>query len=127
MWWDFERDERVDGPNANLCLLVAEAGNPRHRDEVTRLHSQRMLELKAGGELAAKAVADTAARALARSVLLGWANMLDDDGAEIAYSEDKAFELLSDPAMWPLRARVIDYATNSREYMQRMEADAKGN
>ena len=127
VWWDFERGDRVDTPNDKLCLLIAEDGNPQHRDAEARLRLQFYTELRAGGERAKAAYKQISARARAEAILLGWANMEDDDGTPIVYSVEKAAELLLDETLWGLGRFVEDVSRAASIYSADQEVKAKGN
>lgn len=127
VWWDLEQQERVDSPNEHLCLLVAEAGNPRHRESVARLRLERFTNFKKGGEDAAHAERDVNDIAMSEALLLGWVNMEDDDGTPLEYSTEKALALIRDPSLFPFRQFVADVSGIASSYRWQQEEKAKGN
>lgn len=127
VWWDLEQQERVDSPNAHLCLLVAEAGNPRHRESMAKGRLARFADFKAGGEEAHHAERDVTDIAMSETLLLDWRNMEDDDGAAIEYSHEKALELIRDPSLFALRQFVLDVSGIASSYRWQQEEAAKGN
>lgn len=126
-WWDFVTHDCVPEPTANLCLLVAEAGNPKHRDALARARMARYEDFRAGGDRAKVAMDETAARAMSEGVLLDWANMEGDDGEPIAYSPGAAYALLVDASLWPLRHFVSEVSGIASQYRVEEEEQAKGN
>jgi hypothetical protein len=127
VWWDYQAGQRVDAPNANFCIRVAERDNPQHRASLARLQLENLDKLRVGGELAMSCWAKLATRSLAESVLVDWSGLEDDDGKPIAYSVDKAIELLEDESLWPLRNFIEDAAGVVRSYRVEQEEQAKGN
>ena len=127
VWWDFETGDRVAAPNDHLCLLIAEHGNPRHAEAVDALRLLHHTALRAGGDDAKKARDAIAVRSLDDGVLLGWANVEDDDGKPIEYSPERAAEILGDTQNWPLARFVLNASNLSSFYRKEQEEEAKGN
>lgn len=78
-----------------LRILVARLGNSeyqRHLQKLGRPHVQRIRN----GSINIDIADDISRRAVARHILLGWENLQDNDGSDIEYSEDKAFEILTE-------------------------------
>lgn len=125
--WDFQTGQRVDEPTSNLCLLVAERDNPKHRAALARLQIENVDALRKGGEEAMKVWSAIQMRAMSEAVLLGWWHLDGDDGQPLPYSPDAAEKLLSDPALWPFRHFVEDVSSTTRGYVAKIEEDAKGN
>lgn len=126
-WWDFQTGARVDEPTANLCVLVAERDNPKHRAALARLQIDNIEKLRKGGEEAKAAHDALIVRATAEAILLDWRNLDDDQGQPLPYSADNAEKLLADPALWPFRNFVEDVSATVRGYVAKAEEDAKGN
>ncbi len=74
-------------------LLIARAENARYREHRDKLLRPVLRRLRAG-EIDSAEMEDVTIRVFARTVLLGWKNLQDDDGQEIPYSEVKALELM---------------------------------
>jgi hypothetical protein len=127
VWWEYQTGQRVDAPNGQFCVRVAERDNPQHRATLARLQLANAEKLRAGGEDAATAWSKLVTRALAESILVGWDGLQDDAGAAIPYSVDKAVELLEDEELWPLRHFIEDTAGIIRSYRVEQEEAAKGN
>jgi len=64
-------------------------------------------------------------RALASSVLLDWKNLQDDDGNDIGYSEDKAFEILFEHKRF--RDAVLEIAKNESLYYAEVKEEQEKN
>ncbi len=125
--WEFQSGQRVGEPTANLCFLIAERDNPKHRAASARLQLEHVEALRAGGEKQAEAWRKIQTRALAEAVLLGWWNLDDDAGQPIAYSADEAEKLLAASSLWPVRNFVEDASSTLAGYRSELEEQAKGN
>ena len=106
-------------------VLVRGIGNADYRRlqaklmrKVTPAESINGMSPERGDEITTKLLAET--------VLLGWEGIEDDDGAPLAYSKEKAVELLADPALRRFRDGVMFAATTVGERRAaQAEADAK--
>jgi hypothetical protein len=130
VWWDFQAQDRCAGdvPHAeHVCLRIAAAGNSNYRNAVARLRRERLPELRAGGETAENADRQCVDRALAETILTGWANVDRDDGTSWPYSAADAYAVLRDPQYAKVRHFVTDVAGLDDEYRKAEEAEAKGN
>lgn len=125
--WEFQTGQRVSEPTSNLCFLIAERDNPKHRAASARLQFEHVEALRAGGEKQAEAWKKIQTRALAEAVLLGWWNLDDDAGQPIAYSADEAEKLLADASLWPVRNFIEDASSTLAGYRSELEEQAKGN
>ena len=125
--WEFQTGQRVGEPTANLCFLIAERDNPKHRAAFARLTLEHVDAFRAGGAKAEAAGKKIETRALAEAVLLGWWNLDDDAGQPIAYSADEAEKLLADASLWPVRNFIEDASRTLAGYRSELEEQAKGN
>lgn len=127
VWRDFVTGEVLDKPHEEdrLCLLVAERDNPKYR----AARAKALIELRDefDGENAGKAYEEIHLRAMSEAVLLGWANLEGEDGQVVDYSPGTAFELLSDPELFPLRQFVEDVSGIGPVYRKELEDAAVGN
>ena len=80
-----------------VSLLIAKWGNPRHMAALERLAMERSEKGMANNESALSRDERVAA---SEGVLVGWDGIEDDDGNRVAYSQEKAQEILTDPDMW---------------------------
>jgi len=129
VWWDFEDNERLDAPHqSHLSLCIAERDNPTYRDALARLSMERrsdMRNLEGDAYLAAWQACVT--RAMAEGILVGWANIENDDGEAIAYSVEQADKFLADDALWQLRQFVLDASGIADAYRTEAIGEASGN
>lgn len=110
----------------DFTVKVKGVGNEEYRLLVSRLTRDALRTKRAGEELSTAEVDAIGVRALLETVLIDWANLTDDAGAQIPYSMDRAQEFLADPRYRPIRdgvewaARIV----GDRRAAQ-METDAK--
>lgn len=55
---------------------------------------------------------------LAASCIVGWTGIQDDDGNELPYSPDKAFELMTDPGLRFLREQVEEFIAERKNFFR---------
>jgi hypothetical protein len=79
---------------AGLRLRIARMNNPAF-DEFIRKAAKPLASQLRLGTLEVKTAEELTARAMSRHVLLGWENLQNDDGSDIPFSQDKAYELLT--------------------------------
>lgn len=102
-------------------VLVARAGNSQHEALLRRLkkrHGQRFR-----GELPDDIVEEIATEAIARTILLDWKGIEDDDGNPIPYSSDKARELLK--LSKDFRHEITQIATEMEVYRHEEKEEGK--
>jgi hypothetical protein len=76
-----------------LQLRIARAGNPRFLEALRRLGAPLLPQVRTG-TISEEASEDVLCRAMAEAILLNWGNLQDDDGKDIPYSREKAYQLL---------------------------------
>lgn len=113
----------VDGPEG-LRLKVARMGNPKYQAAVRRIgkpHARQLRQLTADTAI----VEDVSKRAVAETILLGWENLQDNDGKDIPYSSQKAYELFNEvPDFYTM---VCEYASDVQLYRDDAMQEAQGN
>lgn len=117
VWFDYIGD---------IKLKIARTGNPNYRAAMTELNA---------GDLDVLQIGDTQSKQLdlvqmkiaSKALLVGWQNLTGDDNVEIPYSEEKAFELLSDPELGHLYDFVIVSSSNLERFLQDKEQQESGN
>jgi len=63
---------------------------------------------------------------MAKTVLIGWEGIKDEEGKEVPYSYEKAYEILSDPTMKHFKATVLEIALEAETFRsQDKDDDAK--
>lgn len=66
-------------------------------------------------------------KAIAHTVLLGWENLQDDEGNDIPYSPEKAFEILTDPEFADIYKFILIMSSSQDLYRRKEEALASKN
>jgi len=107
-----------------LRLKIARAGHQRFEDcvhELMRPYTKKRRQ----GKVKQSVINEVTQKAMARTILLGWENLLDEDGKEIPYSEQKAYEILSQ--FHDFFKLVERYSAVFSEEELELEEDAEGN
>lgn len=129
VWWNYATNATCDGnaPHASdLCLLVVPyvgSGFDGAFQELLRPY----FELLRKGELPEATRAKLMGEAHAKTVLRGWANLEEDDGTPLPWSEAKAAELMSDRRWLVLSTFVCRAANHHAAALAKEEEAAKGN
>ncbi len=109
----------------DVRLRIARAGNPQYEEAVRRIAAQR---LGASAEDPDEAFWEGVAReATAETILLGWENVTDDDGAPIEYTPARALALFADPCFREFYRFVTFESTRASRYRARALEVAAGN
>ena len=115
----------LDGDDSGARVKLARIGNRRYREAMQRRMKPFRRALRAGTLEEATAERVTA-EVLAETVLLDWRD-LALDGAALAYSPDRARELLLDPALRDFRDLIVEMATDIELYRQQDQEEAEKN
>lgn len=89
----------------DLDLKIASAGNRKYLDMLRQLMKPYQRNYKT---MADEIFVEIQNRAIAKHVLVDWRNLQDDLGNDIAYTPEKAFELLQDAENSDFRKLVVD-------------------
>ncbi len=111
---------------AGIRLLVACLSNPAYAQYLTLLQRPHLRQIRAG-TLDNSVAATLTKKAVARHILLGWENIEDDTGKPIPYSEQKAFEIISDPAYSDLYNFVLETAVSAELFRAEVQEDSAKN
>lgn len=106
---------------------IARIGTPQYRAFVDKVQRKHAFAIRAGDEHAEEIVTDITNQAIARFVVIDWRGLHDDDGNEIPYSPERAYEFLSDPEMHDFRNWVFAIAGNAHNYRAASAREALGN
>lgn len=90
-------------------ILVAKQGNANHRKLVQQLRKPYRSFEVVGRDLPDDVARRIGIEATARTILLGWKNILDDDGSEIPFTYENAIKALS---IEGFMSRVLNYAAD---------------
>lgn len=113
----------VDGEEG-AEFRIARMPNAKFNRHVQRLAAPYTRSLRTNSADPA-VMEDIQARAASHHVLLGWKNVTDDDGKELEYSPDKAYDIFK---KYPEFARYIyELAGNVALFKDQVEEDVKGN
>jgi hypothetical protein len=95
-------------------FLIARMGNPRFKALFAKLMSPHQRKFDAG-KLSQELQTQIMCRAVSETVLLGWKG-LAQDGKELKYTKEKAFEILAEDTSEEFLALVIEYAQDNENY-----------
>lgn len=133
IWWDFSTgapcpDNRPHAEHG--CFLVVPKIGSRF-DAVLAEEQLPYIELlrKSGEdvELRDKTLARCKAKAMARTILRGWANWQNADGSDMEFSEESAYRLLSDRRFLVYAEFVAECSVATHAARMREEVAAEGN
>jgi hypothetical protein len=107
-----------------LRVLVARARNVKFREYVRQLMKPHLRKVRRG-KIDPDLLEDINRKATAKTILLGWEDLQDDDGKDVPYSPEKAEEYLKE---FPDFAEIVmEFATDVDLYRERDREDAEGN
>ncbi len=108
-----------------IRFKIARLGNPKY-EQIQEAQAAENTALREAG----KPVKDWKQNwldILSQAVLIGWEGLEGDDGAPIAYTPEKARELLADPAYSDFKRFVETEAANRENFIERGEAATEKN
>jgi len=121
VWVALDGSAAGDGASVKLARI----GNRRYREAMQRRMKPYRRALRAGTLEDATAERITA-EVLAETVLLDWRD-LELDGTPLAYSPERARELLLDPALRDFRDLIVEMASDIELYRQQEQEEAEKN
>lgn len=86
-------------------ILVRYSANKDAQRMITRLREPHKKQFRKGN-IPDDINETILTQVVAKHILIGWRGLLDDDGKEIEFTEEKALEILSDPAYKEFKADV---------------------
>ena len=107
-----------------LRLKIARHGNVKY-DEAIRTLSVPYQRRLMNNTLSQATMEEIECKAMANHILKGWENLQDDDGKEIPYTPEKAFELLTTVRDFFKMVRAL--AQNADNYRTEVIKEAVGN
>lgn len=139
VWWDFQTKEPCPGNKPHEthgCFLIVPHIGSRY-DTALAEEQQPYLELirrkpndgerDAHATLVEDMLAKTSARAMARTLLRGWANWEKPDDTPLVWSEEEATRILGDRGYLAVRKFVESAASFNDAALAREEEQARGN
>ena len=103
---------------AGIRLKIARLWNEQHARCMAKLNDEKMDRLRSDKDKK-QAERDIMRESVARTILLDWENLEDDDGQAIPYSADKALELFNDPRYRDFYDFVIETAMQRHLYREK--------
>ena len=113
-------------PGTDLQLLIARLRTPAF-ERATRQLIKPTARRGTSATATERESMDKLAPAVAQYVLLGWKNLDDENGQPIAYSYEKALELLRTPELHDLYSFVLEIAGDAETYRQDYLQDSAKN
>lgn len=110
----------------DIEFLIGRGATPEYNRYLRKISAPYRSRLQGDGA-DKELLRDLVNKATARYIFLGWKNVEDDDGNVIPYSEEKAYEILSDPEYHDVRDFVLEVSQSAELYRQHTEEEAKGN
>ena len=104
-------------------LLIARLNNERYKQVFLNVSKPYKTQVRMG-TLEESLAEDILCKCYSKAVLLGWDGLQDDEGKDVQYSEEKAYELLR--TLPDFRQLVEDFAT-ARELYRQEEIVQAGN
>lgn len=111
----------------DLELRVRGVDNADWKRLNAKLRAAVPLEKRLNGQLDPVEAENILGELLASACLLDWRGLIGDDGEPVAYSADKARELLFDPNYRPFRDTVLTAASMVAEHVAEDEGAAAKN
>lgn len=110
----------------DLKVTVAQAGasNSRYQKVLRQLLKPFERQLKQN-TLDDEVFEDLVNKAYVEAILLGWEGLEDDNGNEIVYSKDKAYEILSNKEYASFKQLVVDLANEQAVFAKELKDDTK--
>jgi hypothetical protein len=102
--------------STGISFLIAHQDNENAQDYLQELIAPYATMIQSRSKEGFRAYRQFEAKARARFVMLGWKNLTDDHGKEIPYSEEMAFELLTDPRWRKIRNRVEAFSRDDTAF-----------
>ena len=111
-----EKGVWITGAYEDLDLLIASTDSREYKDMLQKLmkpYTKNKAYLNMSDEKFENEIHN---KCIAKHILLGWKNMVDDEGNEIPYSEKLAYEILCDPQFLTFRKLVTELAAEEEVF-----------
>jgi hypothetical protein len=122
IWYDYEVSD--DGAKTRFLLSCAsQVSNKNFKLAYERLSRPYRAQLRTG-TLSNDVQAEIYRRAFAQTIVLGWENVVDDNGKQIEFTPDNVYKVLTDVP--ELFNDLVMFASNAANYSKAaLENDAK--
>ena len=112
---------------SGIEFLIARMGNPKYTKLLAKLSRPHHRKLRGSRGASSDLENDLTKQAVAKTVLVGWRNLDDEDGNPIPYSQEKALEIISDPAYIEVYNFVLATAGDFQAFREEDQAESLGN
>ena len=109
-----------------LEFLIAKMSNPQYMAEIRKQVREKRVQFR-HGKVSDEETEEMTIKAVAKTVLLGWKNLQGEDGKDIPYSQEKAYEILSDPCYRDLYTFIIEVSAEKETFALEARKEAVGN
>jgi len=116
-WADYSED---------IKLKIARLGNPSYRSYMRKVGKPHAVQIQQGVMDDAK-LESLSKEAVAHTVLMGWANLENDDGSEMHFTPEKALEIFNDPECSSFFQFVVAFADKAENFRKEFIASAEEN
>lgn len=106
VWVDF---------SMGIQLKIARARNPKYQELLRTLIDPKRVEIRED-KISIEGFNDILFQVRAKTVLLDWKNIEDNDGKAILYSPEKALEFLKNPELKDFHTFVVAISENADQY-----------
>lgn len=92
-----------------LVVTVARIGNKKYNESIKKQTAPHQRQIR-NKNLPDEVFETIMNHAIADAVLIGWDGLQDENGVNIPYSKEKAFEIMSNPAYKDFKDSIVDLA-----------------
>lgn len=110
-----------------VMVKVARAGNPQYKKALKRLYKPYTKQLRRGKDIAQEIEDRIQTDLLVQTLLKDWSGMPGEKGADVAYSEEIAKELLADPELKELREEILGFTEEFEAFQNELDEDLEKN
>lgn len=103
----------INKVHQDLDVKIASAGNRKYIDALRAAMKPYQRNIKSVSD---DLFLEIQNRCIAKHVLVDWRNLQDDNGVDIPYSYEKAYELLQDPENTDFRKLIVDLSEESEVF-----------
>lgn len=107
----------------DLDVKICSAGNSKYLNILRQLMKPYQRSYKSMDDSVFLEIQN---KAIAKHILVDWRNLQDDEGNEIPYSEQKAYELLQDPENEEFRKLIVSLSEESEVFRKEALEDLAG-
>ncbi len=105
-------------------ILIDRSNNPQFREALQKMLKPRLHEYRRG-LIKLKELEDMNAKAMSKFVILGWKNIEEEDGTQIEYSPERAYEMMTGTPEF--KALIEDLAGDFDVFKEILDEETEGN